>query len=197
METNPPLTSKMIFLASVLFIAISFIVLYFWKGDNTIDFISSLFSLEHIVQDVVFGISCGLFLLICLTVLILLKKADLPNTKGSNDMKNIVKQSNSAIFSISTFTVIGEELFFRGVLLLLFTTFMPVWLAIVITSVIFIGLHYKGQYEGQPYIITYLFVMSLLTGIVTTIQYTLWAALIIHCICNVASCVVIRKEIIR
>ncbi|MFC6334100.1 CPBP family intramembrane glutamic endopeptidase [Paenibacillus septentrionalis] len=194
---SPPLSSKILALSSLILVVLSAIILYLWQQGEMMDFLAGLFSLEKIVQDVGYGVIGSIVLLLILLGFIALRKTNLPNTKGVNDLVHLLQSSSSSLYVISIVAVIGEELFFRGVLLLLLSGFMPSWLAVVLISLVFIALHYKGQYEGQPYLLIYLFIMSLLTGFLTIEQGTLWSALIIHCVSNLASSICIRKNIIK
>jgi len=194
---SPPLSNKILALSSLILVILSVIVLYLWQQGEMIDLLAGLFSLEKIVQDVGYGVIGSIVLLLILIGLIALRKTNLPNTKGVNDLIHLLQSSRSSLYVISIVAVIGEELFFRGVLLLLLAGLMPSWLAVVLISIVFVALHYKGQYEGQPYLLIYLFIMSLLIGFLTIEQGTLWSALIIHCASNLASSICIRKNIIK
>ncbi|MEK4248666.1 CPBP family intramembrane glutamic endopeptidase [Paenibacillus sp. FSL W7-1287] len=191
------ISNKILSLTGLVTIFISGIILFIWKRADTLHFLQQLFTVEYIGTDLVLGLIGSLVLLILLGALIVTKKAHLPNTNGVNDLVNILHTSKSSIYTISILTVAGEELLFRGVLLLMLTAFLPGWLSVLLITIVFTAMHYKNQYEGQPYLLGYLCIMSLITGFITVEQQTLWSALMIHAVSNFVTSILIKRNIIK
>lgn len=194
---NEPISNKLIALGSLIYLVISGLILYFWKRTATIDYLQQLFSLENIARDIWLSLLGSFVLLLFLGVLIAMKKVDLPSTKGVQDMVALFQGHRSNVYVASTVTVFGEELLFRGILLLMLGTFMPAWVALLLISLLFVAMHYKDQYEGQPYLLIYLFAMSSLAGFITVEQHTLWGALIVHALSNLVAGLLIRHNVIK
>ncbi|CAH1208925.1 hypothetical protein PAECIP111893_02936 [Paenibacillus plantiphilus] len=195
---NPPMSmNKAVIYSSIILIVVSMVMIYFWKGMNTVNYLLQLFSLKFLFKDMMIGLIGSIPLLLLLVVLIVFGKANLPETKGSVDLVSFSRQKRMNLLTISVITVLGEELLFRGVFLIWMNSILPSLLSNIIISLLFTALHYWDQYEGQPYLLVYLFVMSLLTGIITLEQQTLWSALTIHAVSNFVASALIRTKVIR
>ncbi|MFC5704179.1 CPBP family intramembrane glutamic endopeptidase [Cohnella faecalis] len=183
--------------SSIFLIVFSMLIIYFWKGIHTGNYLLQLFSLKFLFKDMMIGLIGSIPLLLLLVFLIVVGKANLPETKGSVDLVCFLRQKRMNLLTVSIVTVLGEELLFRGVLLIWINSIFPSLLSNITISLLFTALHYKDQYKGQPYLLLYLFVMSLLTGIVTLEQQTLWSAFTIHAVSNFVTSALIRTKVIR
>ncbi|MCL2024634.1 MAG: CPBP family intramembrane metalloprotease [Coriobacteriia bacterium] len=83
-----------------------------------------------------------------------------------------------AVISVVVLAPVIEEIIFRGVFLSALDTFMPPWLAIVLTSVIF-ALYHASTWALVPNI-----VLALVLGYLAYTRKTLWPAIFVHAAYN-------------
>src|SRR5690606_3019706 len=190
------ISNKILSLTGLVTIFISGIILFIWIKADTLHFLQQLFTVEHIGTDLMLGLIGSLVLLLLLGALIVTKKAHLPNTNGVNDLVNILHTSKSSIYTISILTVAEEELLFRGVLLLMLASFLRGWRSLLLTTMVFTGMHYKFQYEGHPYSLGYLCIRNMITGFIPVELHTLWSALMTHSVSTFATSTLTTPNII-
>ncbi|MDQ0230741.1 CPBP family intramembrane glutamic endopeptidase [Metabacillus malikii] len=191
-----PTTKILVIFSSFIFGIIGFIILFFWKKSDMFLYLHQVFTFTSIGNDLLIGFIYSFMLSIVLVILLLLGKLYYPHTKGVIHLVDMLKDKPSNVLLVTCFPAVFEEFFFRAVLLgLLLTVTNPV-IAILISSFVFVLAHLSDQYHGQYYLLTYLFLIGILTSVSFVIQETIWPAMIIHGLSNFMTSILTRKNII-
>ena len=144
-------------------------------------------------KGILTGIIFSFFMMIIFFILIKLKKVYYPQTEGVIHLTEMLKEKRSNVILVALLPAITEEFFFRGVILGLLLTFTNPFIAVIITSILFVLVHISDQYKGQYYIYAYLFTMSVMTAISFILLESLWGAIIIHSLSNFITSILTRR----
>lgn len=189
-----PSTRSLIILSSFVFFLIALILLYFWKKESMFSYVSGQFSTRNIVNDILIGLFFVAIAYILIYIIMQFGKLYYPNTSGVRDLVQLLQNSRSDVVIVSILPALSEEIFFRGVLLGLLLSFTNEVVAILVTSILFVLAHLGDQYNGQYYLLAYIFIIGIMTSLSYVLQGTLWPAVIIHSLSNFLSAILTRYK---
>lgn len=176
-----------------LMIVIGIAFTFFLEWGNTIPFIFSLFQSEMYSFStlVLIGIASGIGM--ALSALGLIKVAKL--TMPENDLTEMLYHLVSVRGGLLTMSVgagVAEEFLFRGVLIGLFLTVVPVWVLLPLNALLFMLVHIP-QYRGRPMLHGFIFIIGLFLAYLFYATGSLIAPIIAHFIYNYIVGVSMRK----
>ena len=142
----------------------------------------------------VVGITISLGLL---WLVIQLKKADLPDTNGSQFILELMQMKGTPFFVIALLPAFVEEFLFRGAIQHVLQQKWSLLTSLLITALLFTLVHIADQYKGQYYILALVLILGLLLGVQYAFTGNLWASVLTHFAYNSMSIIWMRKGYVR
>lgn len=161
---------------------IALIGIVIWQRGESLHYLSTLFSLEKPLIHPLIGIILGIGMTTIVVLLVKITKTKMPMNKYTQILKEIMLRPYGPIV-IGVLPGIFEEILFRGFLLPLAISLIGTHWAVIVTSLLFFGLHIP-QYRNNWIVNMSVLLLSIVFSYVFIWTGSLWVAIVGHSMYN-------------
>lgn len=184
MKNTDKSTFAQLIVNNIVCILLGTIAINLWAPISITDSVIDLFTLQNgILTSFVAGFVGSLAVGFYIFIIRKAGKGNLPNTETIRLMVSLTNHKKLSLIGLVLLPAVVDEFLFRGgILTFLEDAYGPFW-GITISAVFFV-LCNLTVYKGQRYLLSYIFLMGIITGIAFVITESLWASIFIHLIGN-------------
>ncbi|PGK51685.1 hypothetical protein CN918_28230 [Priestia megaterium] len=160
-----------------------YIGIWIWQGSEHYTYIRDMFYTGHIGLDLIVGLGTALVFMLFIYIGTSKNLLLFPDNKYTQPMREAASMKFGP-FCLGLSSGIPEEWLFRGFLFGFLASLMHPLLAVIVASLIFMGIHIP-QYKGHLGIHIYIFIYSIAMCIMFWQLGTLWGPMLAHVLYNV------------